>query len=131
MLDRRLTRGALFRELHASIEETAAAAAGILGDASSNLDLSYPPGAALSASEVDALRSLEVSPAAREAIRKLIADACSRPVFEFLSLLDGVADPIDLEGATWVGLSLETRRESDEIMLHDEFFETYGSYAGE
>ena len=60
-------------------------------------------------------------------LRKLIADACSYPMFHAFSLLDGVTVPAVMETSDWVGGALETSENGP--MLHDEFFDTYWDYA--
>jgi hypothetical protein len=116
---------ALFIEVHRAIEEAAASTAAALRN--QDIGLSYPPNAGLSPAEQQALASLPATPDAESALRKVIADAAAAPLFRLFSLLDGVGDPTDYEGL-WLGLSLKTPSEQDqepEIMLHDEFFESY------
>lgn len=119
-------RQALFRELHRSIDEAASdcvARAFAGGDSS----LEYPPGGELTEAELAALRKLADSPDARAALEKLVANACSWPVFHLFSLMDGVADP-ETDVGEWFGVTLESKQEGDDGMLHDEFLESCSAY---
>jgi hypothetical protein len=119
-------RQALFFEIHRSIEEAAkACVADILSPDESTL--TYPPNGTLTEAERAALRTLTVSPDARAALEKLTADACSYPLFHLFAVMDGVADPATDVGE-WLGVTLESRQEGEEDMLHDEFFESYWDY---
>jgi hypothetical protein len=119
-------RQALFGELHRSIEEAASdcVARAVTAEESS---LGYPPGAELTDAERAALRTLALSPDARSALEKLVADACSWPVFHLFSLMDGVADP-QADVGEWLGVTLESKQEDDDEMLHDEFLESYSAH---
>jgi hypothetical protein len=119
-------RQALFHELHRSIEEAARdCVARILSAEDSSL--TYPPGGELTEADRAALRKLTVPPDARAALEKLAADACSHPVFHLFAVMDGVADP-ETDVGEWPGVTLETKREGEDDMLHDEFFESYWAY---
>lgn len=89
--------------------------------------LAYPPGGELTEAEHTALRTLVISPGARSALEKLVADACGWPVFHLFSLMDGVADP-EADVGEWWGVTLESKREGDDDMLHDQFMESYWTY---
>lgn len=119
-------RQALFRELHRSIEEAASdCVARALSAQEPSLE--YPPGGELTEAELAALRKLAVSPDARAALGKLVANACSWPVFHLFSVMDGVADP-ETDVGEWFGVTLESKQEGDDDMLHDEFLESCLAY---
>ncbi len=120
------TRQALFTELHRSIEESATACVARILSAD-DLSLTYPPGGELTETERAALRTLTVSPEARAALEKLVAEACGWPVFHLFSLMDGVADP-EADVGEWYGVALAAKQEGDDDMLHDEFLESYQAY---
>jgi hypothetical protein len=117
-------KDALFIEIHRAIEDAATRTAAALR--AGTMDLSYPPNAGLSAAERAALESLSVTPDLETALRKVIADASSVPLFRLFTLLDGVGDP-EGYGDLWLGLVLSRPGEDEEPgeMLHDEFFESY------
>ncbi|HEV3052138.1 MAG TPA: hypothetical protein VGX50_17650 [Longimicrobium sp.] len=116
---------ALFSELHRSIEEAATSCVAQI--TSEGPSITYPPGEELTQADRQALRTLTVSPAARAALHKLVADACSWPVLHLFSLMDGVVDP-QTDVGEWYGATLESKREDDDEMLHDEFLEAYSTY---
>lgn len=118
------TRDALFKEIHKAIDEATESVVTQLQDA----DLSYPPGAELNQDESAALSSLELSEPAKSGLRKLVADACSYPLFHFFSLLDGVTSPNADLGEVWLGAAISEKGEEDEPMLHDELYESYWLY---
>jgi hypothetical protein len=128
-------RRALFFEMHAAIEETAAelsAEAGIEALQASfqrlGAQLLYPPGTELSPVEWEALRDALRPGDASAAFRKLLAHACAQPLFQLLCVIDGVAAPRAYTGE-WSGLTLSPATEEDEqpgvAFLHDDFGETY------
>jgi hypothetical protein len=57
----------------------------------------------------------------------LITDACAYQLFYLCSLLDGVTEPnvIPIDG--WTGGTIATGG-NNELMLHDEFYETYWDF---
>lgn len=119
------SRRAVFAETHKAIEEAAKSAV----DALTSRDgpqLVYPPGATLSPGERVHLKEIVIPPEAKEVLEKVIADACSHPIFHMMSLLDGVAEPYVIEIPEWVGGRLAG--DEGELMLHDEFFESYWDY---
>ncbi|HYF39826.1 MAG TPA: hypothetical protein VD930_09070 [Gemmatimonadales bacterium] len=118
-------KAALFTEVHRAIEEAAASAAAAVR--SQEVQLSYPPNAGFSPAEQRALASFPAAPEAESALRKIIADAASVPLFRLFCLFDAVGAPEDYEDV-WLGLSLNTPDDDDEepdTMLHDEFFDSY------
>ncbi len=121
------SRKALLLEMHKAVADAAQVAMDSIGG-DSKPSLSYPPGIELSTEEQDALTSLQLNAAARSALVKLVADACSYPVFHLCSLLDGVADPYVREVEGWAGGKLEPAG-GDSLMLHDEFYESFWEYA--
>ncbi len=117
------TRAALFAEVHRSIAESTDVAVAAFGSVAPPT-ITYPPGATLTDSETAALRALVVSPEAASAVRKLIAEACSYPMFHLFSLLDGVSDPAPYEH-DWSGLALVPRTSDAMPMYHDDFYATH------
>ena len=83
---------ALMTEIHAAIEEAAGEAVAALGP-DGKPDPIYPPDVALTEDERAALAAVEPS----GALRKLIADAAAKPMFRLFALLDGLADPADMD----------------------------------
>jgi elongation factor P hydroxylase len=119
-------RQALFFEIHRSIEEAAnACVAGMLSP--DEFTLGYPPNGELTPADRAALRKLAVSPEARAALEKLVVDACGYPFFHLFAVMDGVTEP-ETDVGEWSGVTLETKREDDEDMLHDEFLESCWNY---
>lgn len=96
-------------------------------EALSSFNLAYPPGAQLTAEEMNALKSFHLSPAERSGLQKIFTDASAGAFFRFLSILDGVGDPEVSDLKVWLGLSLGKKRENED-MLHDKFFETFHKY---
>ena len=121
-------RLALFVEVHRAVAEASTRAAGTVGVPNLRADLAYPPGTQLSEGELAALRGINLTPDARSALQKVIADACSAAFFRMFTVMDGVGDPEDWSGEVWQGVSLGPKPEHDEPMLHDEFFESYWQY---
>ena len=115
---------ALFIEIHRAIEDAAARTAAALRAGA--VDLAYPPNAGLSPAEQAALQSLKVTRDLESALRKVLADAASTPLFQFFTLLDGVGGPREYDGE-WLGLVLSKPGGDEEQgeMLHDEFFDSY------
>ena len=115
---------ALFIEIHRAIEDAAGRTAAALRAGA--VDLAYPPNAGLSLAEQLALQSLTVSHDLESALRKVLADAASSPMFQLFALLDGVGAPEEYDDE-WLGLVLSKPRGDEEQgeMLHDEFFGTY------
>lgn len=120
--------------LHQAIEDAADWVLAIL-DGSKAPDLSYPPGAELSAAERDALAALSIpgQGAGRDALRKVLLDALSSPPFEFFTLVDAVGDPpLRRDSSSWRGLSISSRDKgapAEETMWHDDFYGSYQDYA--
>ena len=117
-------RNALFMEIHKAIEECSKSVSNL-----NTSDLCYPPDIKLTIGENKALSSLHLSNEAKSGLRKLVADACSYPIFHFLSLLDAVTDPdVELDDV-WLGATIEpvtdSEAENNDMMLHDQFYETY------
>src|SRR5262245_61735987 len=112
-------RATLLREAHRLIDQAAddaltrvARLATGKADAAART-LAYPPGDgttdahALTSSESEALAQMAHSGEAQRALRKLLRDAASAPLFHFLCLLDGVGDPGGWEGDdVWLGADL-------------------------
>ena len=114
----------LFIEVHRAIEAAATRTAAALRTGA--LELTYPPNAGLSPAEQAALESLHITPDSESALRKVVADAASAPLFQLFALLDGVGDPGGYDDV-WLGLVLSKPGEDEEggEMLHDEFFDSY------
>lgn len=123
MIDKKV-REALFWEIHKAIDEASGSVVNELGAA----ELSYPPGVELTPEENAALAGLRLNDAAQSGLKKLVADACAWPLFHFFSLMDGVADPEAERNEDWRGATIEKKGEGDDVMLHDELYETYWVY---
>ena len=120
---------ALFLDIHRAIEEAASEA---LAQAASPTEFSiaYPPNGGLSEEEMFVLGNLPFSPVLESALRKIIADAASYPIFRLFSLLDGVSDPYEYK-EFWPGLTLSPSDEeevTEDSLLHDDFFGTYWNW---
>lgn len=134
MIDPKVVQ-ALLVEVHHAIAESAATTVERLGDPSARQSVIYPPNGELTLAEVEALKGLRLSAAARTGLRKVIADAAAHPFFHLFCLMDGVADPPQvLNGEqvfdrAWTGVSLSPKSDEHEDMLHDAFYETYWAAA--
>jgi len=122
---------ALFFEMHKEIEQATAVALNWFGPSQQGTNIAYPPGASLTAEEKLALKNLDLSQAAQSALKKLVADTASAPLFRLFTLMDGVADPGSGDLAPWPGVDfaekpLGSADEGD--MLHDEFFASFWEY---
>jgi hypothetical protein len=116
---------AVFAEVHKAIDEAAQAAVDSLS-LTGKPSPTYPPGVELTTEELNLLSGIVLTTAEREVLKKIIADACSYPLFHMLSILDGVTAPYVIEIPDWTGGVLGTSE--DGPMLHDEFFDTYWDY---
>jgi hypothetical protein len=95
----------LLLEAHRCVEGAAGAAVAKIGlprlrvTAANDLGIDpdalliYPPDNILSPQEEDALRSMQLSPVQRSALKKLIADGCATAFFDWFNLLDGTSAP--------------------------------------
>jgi hypothetical protein len=124
-------RDALLIEIHRSVEESATQTAGDLVG-SGKITLSYPPNNGLTAEEAAALKALPAIPQLESAFRKVIADAAFYPMFNLMSLIDGVADPVGFDG-DWAGVRLKPMAEGEDeddesSMLHDDIYESYWTW---
>ena len=102
------TQQALFIDIHRDIHDVAAKTVARIPNAVG--ELVYPPNAEFTPAELTALQHLQLSEAARSALQKLVAEASSTIVFQFLSLLDGVADPTTGKFEQWLGVSLAVKQ---------------------
>ena len=115
----------LLLQLHADIEEAVQTTARAIFDGSIANRLTYPPNAGLTTAEATALQLLQNLPDLESALRKVLAETASFPVFRLLEYLDGVADP---DSETWTGVCLVDNlpeQELQESFLHDEFYASY------
>jgi hypothetical protein len=122
---------ALFLEMHKEIEEATAVGLSWFGSTQQGADVTYPPGETLTAEEKAALKNLELSPAARSAVKKIVTDIASAPLFHLFSLMDGVADPESGNFELWLGADFAEKPlepDGEEVMLHDEFYSSYWEY---
>jgi hypothetical protein len=122
---------ALFFEMHKEIEQATAVALNWFGPSQRGTNIAYPPGASLTAEEKLALKNLNLSPAAQSALKKLVTDTASAPLFRLFTLMDGVADPESGDLDPWLGVDFtEKPLDSDDEgdMLHDEFFASFWEY---
>jgi hypothetical protein len=123
----------LLAEIHKSIEEVATFTIEMLGNSSQDIDLTYPPNNTLTPEEKIAIQGLVLPDAARSALKKIILDTASVPIFRLFSLMDGVTDPETDEIEVWLGLtfcpkSVDEETEDNDLMLHDKLFESYWEY---
>lgn len=125
-MNRDMIRKALLLEMHKAVSQAAENAIASTGQ-HSDPSISYPPGESLSSSELDALRKLDLSEEARNALLKIMHDACTYPIFHLCSLLDGVADPYEIRIDGWTGGKLEPA-DGNSLMLHDEFYESFEDF---
>lgn len=132
----------LLLEAHRCVEGAAGAAVAKIGlprlrvTAANDLGIDpdalliYPPDNILSPQEEDALRSMQLSPVQRSALKKLIADGCATAFFDWFNLLDGTSAPeVGSPAQAWSGAWLVAPRDDrDRDMLHDAFFDSYSEY---
>jgi hypothetical protein len=135
MIDAKVLKSLLV-EVHHAIAESATTTVDALGDPSARQSVTYPPNEEFTLAEVEALKGLRLSDAARTGLRKVIADAAAYPFFHFFSLLDGVVDPpLILNGeqmfdGVWTGVAIRPKSGEHEEMLHDAFYDTYWDSRG-
>src|SRR5688572_26413474 len=100
---------AVLVDLHRAIDEAADAAMAIIE--SRGVEPVYPPGIELTDAEIVALSNLKLSEDAKTALRKVLLDNASRPLFQWFTLVDGVADPVGLpaDEEPWLGLDLSSK----------------------
>ena len=77
-------------------------------------DASYPPGVEFNELEKAALQSVHLTTSLESGLRKIIADACSKPLFQLFCVIDGVGDPSINFGKPWAGLRL-TEEEDEKL----------------
>jgi hypothetical protein len=123
-------REALLVEAHRLIE---AAADDMLKSIERTTKLTYPPagpeGAGLSLEEQQAVLALDLSPVAKSGMRKIVSNAIADAFFGLFCVVDGVGDPRNWQGGTWLGVDLtQPEKGRDRPMLHDEFYETYWEF---
>ena len=124
MVDQK-TKEQLLLEVHKSISESSKSAISTL----SNPEITYPVDVEFSENELIALKNLNLNDDAKSALNKIITDSCAYPIFHLCNLFDGVTEPEGIE--EWYGVSLTQKDESDDTMLHDEFFESFNKYRDE
>ena len=118
----------LFLEIHRAIEEaTILAVDQVVSGQVTNM--AYPPNGGLTDKEKFALGKLSIDSNQKSALRKIIADAASYPIFHFLTLMDGVSDPENYE-ADWPGFILQSKDdfEDSDSFLHDELDSAYWTW---
>ncbi|MGI4790307.1 MAG: hypothetical protein ACRYFS_15830 [Janthinobacterium lividum] len=119
---------ALRVQINADIEATAQNAAGSIVAGTFQSKMSYPPNHGFTEEELEALNLLQDIPNIESALRKVVADAASFPVFRILEYIDGVADPND---ASWRGIYLVDRPNEDSDVevadtdYHDQLYARY------
>ncbi len=113
---------AILWDLHADIANTAEFTVDILKTGKFISSIAYPPNTIVSDSEEKAIKEMMLIPGIDSALRKVIMEATSVPIFNLLSKIDGVADS-SVEG--WTGVSLVDGMVEGGEFLHDEFFSTY------
>jgi len=102
---------ALMVQVNSDIEEAAQGAVQSLLDDSFQSKMSYPPNHGFTTDELAALRTLKTIPNLEPALRKIIAEAASFPVFRVFEYIDGVAD---LNDDSWRGVCLIDRPHEDD-----------------
>lgn len=121
-------REALLIEVHRTIEEAATQAAEVIAGVQPIAAVGYPPNGGLSEAEASLVRSGGRGAEAVPALRKIVAEAASAPIFRLFTLIDGVGDPEDWDGE-WSPIELrEASDDEDQPMLHDELFESYWAW---
>lgn len=123
-------RNTLMITLHQKIEEYADVSSDLILKGEISENLSYPPDYGLTDEELCELEKLKGNEVLKSALRKVLADNSAGIVFELMNLLDQTTDP-DIEMGEWSGISLidyNEEVEEDDIMLHDNFFETYSEW---
>lgn len=119
------TREAFLVDVHRYIEEQATKAAEILCRLRPPDAIAYPPNGGLTRDEELALSSSGALGSDVSAYRKIVADAIASAFFRFFAVVDAVGEPVSFSGP-WLPLTFEVAGDdSDESMLHDEFFDTY------
>jgi|GEM_PF-6904624 len=115
----------LLADTHKTIDQYSEESAESIG--SGSFDPVYPPGVSVSPEHLNALASINLNKAQLEAVKILLKDLCANTVFDLLSKIDGVADPVGYESESiWLGLCLKEKQEGqDEELLHNMFMDTY------
>lgn len=119
---------ALMVQLNADIESAAQNTVRAILEGTLQRRMSYPPNHGLTEEEFKALDFLKGSPQLESALRKVIADAASVPVFRLLTYIDGVADP---DTDAWEGIYLVDRPDEDsdievaDTSYHDQLYACY------
>jgi hypothetical protein len=118
---------ALLLETHSAIENSASVA--IEAIKKEQYQISYPYGVSFTREEQKALAKLRADPNVLTALRKILLDSASYPVFHLLTLMDGVSGPQNYN-EFWHGVKFCTRSEDDteDLDLHDEFYATYDEW---
>ncbi len=118
---------ALLLDSHRSIEEAASYA--IEEIKKGQITIMYPSHVRLTSEEQKALLKHKNDQTLLMALKKIIVDAASYPVFHLFELMDGVTDPQNYD-EYWSGAKFISRSEEDEedFDLHDEFFATYDEW---
>lgn len=111
-------RELLLIHLHRVIEDTAQEIAHKLIDRFCPEEMTYPPNCGLTQDEMTALSFLKGIQNVESALRKVIADAACRPIYQLLCIIDGIDDP---EGKDWSEVALLDREEDD---VEGEFLNT-------
>lgn len=119
----------LLVQLHKDIDEISTKIAKNLSKGKCD-DIIYPPApnAQLSEEEKAAVKKIKNIPGIESALKKIIRDSHSYPLFNLFNFIDGTGDPA---GDKWTGVSLlDLNIDDDEgkEFLHDGFFETYWDY---
>ncbi|HZG00107.1 MAG TPA: hypothetical protein VEY71_03850, partial [Chitinophagales bacterium] len=120
----------IFLDLHQNIEEYSDTAVTKILEEKNFEYLAYPPNSGFSEKEKQELNKLNNNEELKNALRKVIADAASGVLFEFLNTIDGTGDPKNDDEGQWSTVKLidedwEEENEAVDEMLHDMFNETY------
>jgi hypothetical protein len=89
--------------------------------------LSYPPDGQITDNDAEALESLQLTDGQRSVLERVVSGACHAAFFQFLCLLDSVADPALTPVKNWQGARFSYRRKEGP-MLHDELGNAYYAY---
>ena len=90
-----------------------------------DITLVYPPNHTVTEAECRALHRLNLSPDARSALKKIIANTTAETVFSLLNYVDGTTDPPGDEDWDTYCIVRRDEFENGGEMLHDLLFETW------
>lgn len=119
-------RNALLIDLNRTIEINSEQTVDLIVNKKYKNIITFPCNKELSNEEKIAIKELSKIPNIKSALKKIIIDASSFPVFDLLSLIDWIRDIEDIEWWKWVSLVDNLRDKFEEWeMLHDWLYEKY------